>query len=122
MTRRKTKTAAWKTAVDRARRVGKLLEAGWIQHAEEIPEDALPVDPDRFNPGGSYHRLTFYKDMPFTCRDCGKHEVWKAEDQLWYFETSGVPYYHTAVRCRPCRAKERKRKQEARRNAGHGPG
>lgn len=122
MTRRKSKKEKVKANFSRLERIAKLLKHGWIQDADEIPNDALPVDPDRINLGGSWHIPKFFRDQPFTCRDCGKDEIWKAKDQQWYFETSGAPFYQSAVRCRDCRAKERKRKQAARRAAGHEPG
>lgn len=121
MTRRKSRSEQRESYQSRLERIAKLLERGWIHDAGEIPEDALPVDPDQINLGGSYFRPLFFSDQPFICGDCGKAEVWKAADQQWYFEISRAPYYQTAVRCRDCRAKERKRKQAARRSAGHEP-
>ncbi|WP_221285251.1 zinc-ribbon domain containing protein, partial [Haloferula luteola] len=75
--------------------------------------------PRQLNLGGSYFRPTYFDDLPFVCQDCGEQQVWKAEDQAWYYEASGAPYYSTAIRCRSCRAAEKKRKLEARRAAGH---
>ena len=78
----------------------KLIDRGWINQADEIPDDAVPVDPDLINLGGSWHRPIFFSDQPFVCRDCGVSCVWKAVDQQWYFETFHAPYYETANRCR----------------------
>ncbi len=95
------------------------MAEGWIQKPTEIPLSAIPVDPLRVNLGGSYHRPTYYEDRAFVCRDCGEEQIWKAEDQAWYYETSGAPYYSTGIRCRKCRKAERERKAQARKAAGH---
>ncbi len=119
MTRRKSKSERRDSERFRDQRICKLIDLGWIQSASEIPLDAVPVDPDLINLGGSYHRPTFFTNQPFTCQDCGSDCVWKAEDQRWYFETFHAPYYETAKRCRVCRRNERQRKAQARLQAGH---
>jgi hypothetical protein len=103
----------------RSQRIGKLIEQGWIRDAAEIPDEAIPVDPDLVNFGGSYQRPIFYSDRTFTCEDCDTYCVWKAEDQRWYFETSRAPFYVTAKRCLDCRRKERRRKHQTRIDSGH---
>ena len=119
MTRRKAKKLSEEAAAKRQLRIAKLIAAGWISSNAEIPNDAIPVDPDLINLGGSYFRPTHFGAVQFTCIDCGVSETWKAEDQQWYYETSGAPYYATATRCCECRKKEQIRKQTARRTAGH---
>ena len=57
----------------------------------------------------------FYIDSPFECRDCGSHELWTAKQQKWWYEIAKGPIDSVAIRCRPCRNKERARKAEARR-------
>jgi Probable zinc-ribbon domain len=64
----------------------------------------------------------FYVDRAFACRDCGAHEVWTAKQQKWWYEVAKGNINSVAVRCRPCRAKERERVAEARVRAGHAPG
>jgi hypothetical protein len=56
----------------------------------------------------------YYEDLPFTCKDCGSKEVWTATQQKWWYEVAGGLLETTAVRCRSCRAVEKKRKDEAR--------
>ena len=119
MTRRRSKSDQRDAERFRYQRICKLIDRGWIQNADEIRGDALPVDPDLINLGGSYHRPIFFTDQPFSCQDCGTNCVWKAEDQRWYFETFHAPYYETAKRCRACRRRERQRKDQARLRAGH---
>ncbi|MGI9244003.1 MAG: zinc-ribbon domain containing protein [Verrucomicrobiales bacterium] len=122
MTRRRSKSSQRDAERFRDLRICKLIDRGWIEGADEIPAEALPVDPDLLNLGGSYHRPIFFADQPFTCQDCGTHCVWRAEDQRWYFETFYAPYYAAAKRCRACRRSERQRKTQARIRSGHATG
>lgn len=55
----------------------------------------------------------FYLDRPFTCRKCGKREIWKAKDQKWYFEEAKGHIDAIAVECHACR------KSKKRGGAGH---
>ncbi|QDV50875.1 hypothetical protein Enr17x_29200 [Gimesia fumaroli] len=45
----------------------------------------------------------FYLDQPFTCRQCGKREIWKAKDQKWYYEEAKGHIDARAVECHACR-------------------
>lgn len=56
----------------------------------------------------------FYQPMPFVCKDCGKHEVWTAKQQKWWYENARGSVWTTATRCRDCRARERARIAAAR--------
>jgi hypothetical protein len=49
----------------------------------------------------------FYIDRPFTCRDCGKEEIWRARDQKWYYEEAKGHIDANAVRCHACRTKRK---------------
>ena len=62
--------------------------------------------------------LEYYVDLPFTCRDCGKEEIWRAEDQKWYYEGAKGHSDATAVRCRSCRTARKKRNLK-RASGGH---
>ncbi|MGJ8655821.1 MAG: zinc-ribbon domain containing protein [Akkermansiaceae bacterium] len=121
MTRRKSSNLSRKAATIREERIGKLLRAGWIVDESEVPEDAIPVDPDLVNIGNSYYRPVCYVDRAFKCQDCGSDELWKAEDQQWFYETTGSLFYATAIRCRACRQHEKERKEVDRKIAGHPP-
>ena len=57
----------------------------------------------------------YYVDMPFTCRDCGKQEVWPADRQKWWYEVGKGSVFANANRCKACRQSERERVAEARR-------
>ncbi|MCA9203194.1 MAG: zinc-ribbon domain containing protein [Planctomycetales bacterium] len=39
------------------------------------------------------------------CVDCGKSQVWSAQQQKWYYEVAKGSLYATAIRCRECRQK-----------------
>ncbi len=54
-------------------------------------------------PNNSYSPPRYYEDVRFTCSDCGKEEVWTAEQQKVYYEKWKKPIYHQASRCRECR-------------------
>jgi DNA-directed RNA polymerase subunit M/transcription elongation factor TFIIS len=76
---------------------------------------ALPVDRGRIvSQSGSSRIPDLYRDLAFACRDCGKEEVWTARQQKWWYEVAGGELETTAVRCRVCRGKERRRKEAAR--------
>jgi len=78
------------------------------------------VNPALLRPTNSYSipdfvEREFYVDRPFVCKDCGKSEVWTATQQKWWYETAKGDVWKVAIRCRPCRRRERERKAEARR-------
>ena len=50
----------------------------------------------------------FYLDLPFTCRKCGKKEIWKARDQKWYYEEAKGHIDARAVECHDCRTTKKK--------------
>ena len=54
----------------------------------------------------------YYIDQPFTCRKCGKREIWKAKDQKWYYEEAKGHIDARAVECHDCR-KEKSQRQES---------
>jgi hypothetical protein len=64
----------------------------------------IRADLSQQRPNNSYGpQRDWYEDAEFTCRDCGRVEVWTAKDQRWYFEVVKAPIYAEAVRCRACR-------------------
>lgn len=56
-----------------------------------------------------------YRDRRFVCMDCGDEQTWTATQQKWWYEIARGHVETSATRCRPCRQKERVRKEEARR-------
>lgn len=55
----------------------------------------------------SSHPPTEYRDVDFTCVDCGSPEVWTARQQQWWYEVAKGSVYATAIRCRECRRQKR---------------
>ena len=56
----------------------------------------------------------YYVDFPFKCKDCGKSEVWSPTQQRWWYEIAKGDVWTVATRCRPCRQRERARRNSAR--------
>ncbi len=84
------------------------------------PRGTAPVAPGQLRPHNSYGepdfvRRGYYEDLPFRCVDCGAEGVWTAVRQKWWYEVAKGDVFTTALRCAACRAKERLRKEAARR-------
>lgn len=62
----------------------------------------------------------FYVPVPFTCRDCGKDEMWTPRQQKWWYEEAKGDPFSSAVRCRVCRRRERDRKAAHKRASEEG--
>lgn len=84
------------------------------------PNDFLPLG-GLFAPyaGQSYCVPSFiqqggYAPIVFRCKACGVESVWTAKQQKWWYEEAHGNIWSTAVRCAPCRAKERDRRAAAR--------
>ena len=82
-----------------------------------LPPGAVAADTSQQVPINTYSGLkTFYVDVNFKCRDCGRKEVWTAKDQKWFYEVAKGSLHQTAARCLKCRnklkaAKELQREQ-----------
>ena len=57
----------------------------------------------------------FYVDRSFSCKDCAKPQVWTATQQKWWYEVARGDVWTVAIRCKPCRRRERERVEQARR-------
>ncbi|PHR97544.1 MAG: hypothetical protein COA78_27470 [Blastopirellula sp.] len=80
----------------------------------------MDVDQALLRPNNSYtcsdfEQRGFYQDVPFTCKDCRKEEIWTGTQQKWWYEQMKGDVWTTAIRCRECRIKERERIAKARR-------
>ena len=62
----------------------------------------------------------YYVDQEFRCKECGRQEIWTAEQQQWWYEVAKGGVWTTAIRCRPCRRKEQERKAEHRQRSEAG--
>ncbi|MEM7411965.1 MAG: zinc-ribbon domain containing protein [Myxococcota bacterium] len=90
-------------ALREADRIQRLPRESQRGHPSAVPAD--PAKLDHINTYGSLPE--FYIDLPFTCRQCGKREIWKARDQKWYYEEAKGHIDATAVACHACRTEER---------------
>lgn len=84
------------------------------------PRGMTPVSPALLRPNNSYDvpdfvRRGYYEDLVFRCIDCGAEGLWTAERQRWWYEVAQGDVFTTARRCATCRARERARKEAARR-------
>ena len=109
-----------------AKRAKKALEESVARARREAKERAkrlkgqVLVNPGLLRPTNSYSipdfvEREFYVDKPFQCKDCGKSEIWTASQQKWWYETAKGDVWTMAIRCRPCRRRDRMRRAEARR-------
>ena len=90
--------------------VAQALEAGLaagtiirVDRSKVSSRSVLPTIPE------------YYRDQWFTCKDCGDDDLWTAKQQRKWYEEQGGEIEAIAIRCRPCRQKEKLRKAEARR-------
>ena len=49
----------------------------------------------------------YYRDEEFSCKDCGKKEIWTAKRQKWWYEVAKGMVFTKAVLCKSCRSKRR---------------
>ena len=65
---------------------------------------AVIADQSKLSHINTYGSLPdFYLDRPFSCRKCGKREIWKAKDQKWYYEEAKGHIDAVAIECHACR-------------------
>jgi hypothetical protein len=91
-----------------------------LRAMREAIAKGVSVDPGQLAPDGSYSRPDFvargyYVDKPFECQHCGEPQTWTAAQQKWWYEVAKGGVWTTARLCRPCRRRERERREEARR-------
>jgi hypothetical protein len=80
--------------------------AKYIREAEPRP-NRIEADLSKQAPNNSWNPPTYYEDMPFTCIDCGRDQVWTATQQKWWYEVAKGPVFSSAKRCVACRRKLR---------------
>ncbi len=75
---------------------------------DRLHPSAIPADQARLAHINTYGLLPeFYVDRAFTCRRCGKREIWRAVDQKWYYEEAKGHIDAKAVECHECRASKK---------------
>ncbi len=87
-----------------AKRIAALLPELQKTHPRAVKADHSKLD--HINTYGSLP--DYYIEKPFTCRDCGAEEIWRAVDQKWYYEEAKGHIDARAVRCHACRASRKK--------------
>jgi hypothetical protein len=87
-----------------AKRVATLHPEQQRNHPSARPADIAKLD--HINTYGALPE--FYVDRPFTCRICGKEEIWKAADQKWHYEEAKGHIDAFAVECHDCRKARRR--------------
>lgn len=85
-------------------RIRKLMESGLIKSEEDVPEHAIPMDPDRSTKMTLILPPPYYEDIDYNCVDCGQQATWRAEAQQYYFEVLRESPHQQAVRCHRCQA------------------
>jgi hypothetical protein len=92
-----------KKALREADRIAQLHPTQQARHPS-----AIAADPKRLTHINTYGALPdFYIDRAFTCRRCGKREIWRARDQKWYYEEAKGHVDAHAVECHDCRVGKR---------------
>lgn len=112
-------------AARQRKRLGKASGRAERQGLAPWAANAVPVNPAAMMATNSYgmpvwQARGYYLDLAFVCKDCGAHGIWPASRQKWWYEVAKGHPDTTAIRCKPCRAKERARKEAARRVAQAG--
>lgn len=87
------------------KRLRKLEEEGRLVRGVEIPQGALPADPDKQIDTGGLSKKLFYRDIEYRCAGCGKAGVWTDEQQKRYFEEQGGNIYNEPKWCAECHRK-----------------
>jgi hypothetical protein len=115
--KRATKSGKQRRAQIVARRKARNPDAEWVDPqslTENWPKGAVAANHDSLIHCGYSILPYFYVDRPFKCRDCDSDQLWRATQQKWYYEVAKGHIDETAIRCLPCRRKERERKAKVR--------
>lgn len=107
-----------KRAATRAEEARVQAKRAVRERAAQLKGQVL-VNPENLRPTNSYGTPEFvvrgfYVDMPFACKACDKPQIWTANQQKWWYESAKGDVWTIAVLCRPCRLRERSRKEAAR--------
>ena len=87
------------------RRLKQLADEGRLVNGIELPYGAVVADKSQL-PNNSYSPLPdYYCDIEFTCKDCGRQDVWTAKQRKGYHEVAKGSLHARAVRCSDCRKK-----------------
>jgi predicted RNA-binding Zn-ribbon protein involved in translation (DUF1610 family) len=81
-------------------------------------EKRLPVDKERWGMNDNTYTSPpdYYYDIEYKCSDCGKKEVWTAQQQKHWYEELGKTINSYAKRCQICRAHTNALKEDQKRH------
>lgn len=83
--------------------------AGLTPEQQKGHPSSVLADPAKLDHINTYGELPeYYIDKPFTCRICGKTEIWKARAQKWYYEEAKGHIDAKAVACHDCRVSKKR--------------
>lgn len=78
-----------------------------------LPPGGVLADITKQKRGWGEDPVYYYKDIPFSCRWCGKPEIWTARQQKWWYEVAERGCLgQTAIACRACRKQRRAEGEE----------
>ncbi len=97
-----------KTNTGRNPSLKELRQADHISRLHPLQQrdhpSAVAADVSKLDHINTYGSLPeYYIDRPFVCRLCGKREIWRAQDQKWYYEQAKGHIDAVAVECHDCR-------------------
>ena len=99
----------------RIKRIKNLEKIDVYDKNRKPPADSVKADHDELKHNNTYGPLPlFYVDKLVVCKDCGKQEVWRADQQKWWYEVAKGHIDSKAVKCRDCRKQDREKKAIAR--------
>lgn len=111
-----------KRAVLKSKSNSKALKQSLRRRAEALEiailKGAVAADPDQQVTARSLTtKPLYYVDQAYTCKDCGKEDVWTAAQQKWYYEVAKGPVEGRAIRCLACRRQRRQGSVASRRES-----
>ena len=110
--RNRKSVAAAAAAARRHKLKAEKRHAKWL--AGQVVVNIANLRPNNSYGSPDFVTRGYYVDFPFKCKDCGKSEVWSPTQQRWWYEIAKGDVWTVAIRCRPCRKRERARRTKAR--------
>jgi hypothetical protein len=98
-----------------AKRVKAELAAKLNALTKGVEVDRSALAPDNSYSVPAFVERGYYVDLPLECQDCGEPQTWTAAQQKWWYEVAKGNVWTTARLCRPCRRRERARREESQR-------
>jgi hypothetical protein len=116
--RRKSLKPVAAAATKRLSKKAEERQRQWL--AAQVVVNAANLRPTNSYGTPDFVTRGYYVEFPFSCKDCGKSEVWSPTQQRWWYEVAKGDVWTVATRCRPCRRQERARRTAVREAAEAG--